>query len=303
MSRNVFLDEGTSRDIDEAVSRVLHQLEPLEPPLYLEEVRDALRLDRDYYSSRDGGVLQETIHRLKVAGKQIVARPALLLDVVRKFSLRALWLPDRKRILIDSDLPMLKQRWGEAHEIGHSLIPWHEPLMHGDHRRTLSPDCHEQIEAEANYAAGRLVFLQDRFTEEVRSSEANLNTVMSLSRTFGNTITSTLWRTVESLEAPAVGLVSIHPQREPEEGAQAIRYFLRSRAFEKQFHNVTGLQLFRVLREFCFGTRGLIGRDEVIFEDDAGADHTFFVEAFDNSYEVLTLGVHKGLRAPSVPTA
>jgi hypothetical protein len=124
--QNKHLDERTARDIDSKVRKVLRDLGNPKPPLRLEYVRDVLELDRAYYSSTDDGVLHETVHRLKMAGKQVIRRPRLLLEVVKKLELKALWVPDRNRILIDAELPSAKQRWGEAHEIGHSLLPWHE---------------------------------------------------------------------------------------------------------------------------------------------------------------------------------
>lgn len=136
--QNKFLGERSARDIDKRVAKLLKDLGNPEPPLRLEVVRELLELDRAYYSSSDKGVLRETAHRLKVAGKQVIRRPVLLLDVVRKLELKALWVPGRKRILIDSELASPKQRWGEAHEIAHSIIPWHEPVMHGDKQRCPS---------------------------------------------------------------------------------------------------------------------------------------------------------------------
>ena len=117
---NRFLSERTAADIDARVSKILRDLDDPAPPLRLEIVRELLRLDRAYYSSSNTGVLLETVHRLKVAGKQVINRPWLLWDVVKKLDLKAIWVPDRKRILIDSELSKAKQRWGEAHEIGHA---------------------------------------------------------------------------------------------------------------------------------------------------------------------------------------
>jgi hypothetical protein len=189
---NFFLDERTARDVDKGVAKVLKDLGDPEPPLRLELVRDLLELDRAYYSASDGGVLEETVHRLKLAGKQVIRRPALLIDVVKRLDLKALWVPDRKRILIDKELPSAKQRWGEAHEIGHSIIPWHEAVMHGDRNRTLSYACEQHIEAQAHFAAGRLLFLRDAFTERLRSEAISFARVQQLSKDFGNTMTSTL---------------------------------------------------------------------------------------------------------------
>jgi hypothetical protein len=116
--------------------------------------------------------------------KQVLARPSILRDVIGKFGLKALLLPDRRRILIDSETPDLKQRWNEAHEIGHDLIPWHADTMLGDTKSTLAPSCHEQIEAEANYAAGQLLFLQDRFIQEFESLAPGIDAVKVLQGRF-----------------------------------------------------------------------------------------------------------------------
>lgn len=289
--QNTYLNERTARDIDKQVSKILKDLDNPEPPLRLEVVRELLRLDLSFYSSNDSGALAETVHRLMVAGKQIIGRPGLLVDAVRKWELKALWVPDRKRILIDSELPTAKQRWGEAHEIGHSILPWHAVAMHGDRKRTLSLACEQQVESEANFAAGRLLFLQDLFIDDVRSSPLDFAAIKKLSARFGNTMTTTLWRAVESSEDPVFGLVSQHPKQPL--GEDPLRYFVRSPLFCERFSNVGAMQVFTSLQTFCFGNRGPIGQAEVPFSDLAGAQHLFYVEAFFNQHEVLTLGVYR----------
>lgn len=77
--------------------------------------------------------------------------------------------------------------------MGHDLIPWHHDMMLGDTRLTLSPSCHAKIEAEANYAAGRLLFLRDRFEDEIRDGPTTIKRVQGMAKGFGNTITTTLW--------------------------------------------------------------------------------------------------------------
>ena len=295
---NHFLPERTVQDIDKRVAKILKDLGDPEPPLRLELVRESLRLDLGYYSSTDNGILAETVHRLIVAGKQVILRPGLLIDAVKKLDIKALWIPDRKRILLDKELPTPKQRWGEAHEIGHSILPWHEMAMHGDKKHTLSIACEQQIEAEANFAAGKLLFLQGHFTKRLNDLPLNFNCVKQLSREFGNTMTTTLWRTVESSGQPVFGLVSQHP-RQPI-GEEPLRYFIRSHAFQTQFSTITAMQVFQSLQSFCFGNRGPIGNDDVILADANGKAHVFHVESFFNSHEVLTLGVYRHARVTAV---
>ncbi len=90
--KNAFLRKQTARDIDDQVQKILNDLGSPQPPLQLEDVRELLRLDRHYYSTAEDGVLREVAHRLRVAGKQVLARPALIGDAIKKWDLRALYL-------------------------------------------------------------------------------------------------------------------------------------------------------------------------------------------------------------------
>ncbi|MDR2409710.1 MAG: ImmA/IrrE family metallo-endopeptidase, partial [Bacteroidales bacterium] len=60
-------------------------------------------------------------------------------------------------------MPEKKKRWAEAHEIGHSILSWHQVFLHGDPNSTLSIGCKEKIESEANYTAGQILFPQAIF--------------------------------------------------------------------------------------------------------------------------------------------
>jgi hypothetical protein len=113
--RNVFLDVRTARDIDAVAAKILKGLGNPEPPLNLDDVRALQKLDRQYYSPVEEGLLREYISKAYIGAKQVFLRPTLILDIVRKRSLKALYLPDRKRILTDSSEPELKWRWNEAH--------------------------------------------------------------------------------------------------------------------------------------------------------------------------------------------
>jgi hypothetical protein len=293
--RNVLLDYYVVNDIDTAVRKVLRDLGNPAPPLRLEDVRELLRLDKGFYSTNDDSAIKEVIHKLTVAGKQVISRPALLKETILKFNLRALLLPDRKRILIDEDLPDLKKRWCEAHEIGHDLVPWHGDSMMGDNKATLSPGCHEQIEAEANYAAGQLLFLQDRFQEESRSLEVGLKSVRSLNDRYANTITTTLWRYIELSDRVLVGAVSCHPHRPGEEFSQAapLRYFIRSRGFQERYSRVSEQEIFQNMLSYCVDrSGGPLGASELYLTDDNGQSQRFHFETFFNRYDALTLGAH-----------
>ena len=297
--RNIILSRGTASDIDTQVNKVLKGLGNPEPPLQLDEVRELLKLDRRYYSTTDDSFLRETISKLTVAGAQVIKRPGLILDAVKKFDLRALYLPDRKRILLDNAQPDAKQRWNEAHEIGHSLLPWHEDLMLGDQEQTLTPGCHHQIEAEANYAAGQMLFLQSRFQSAANDSLPSLDSIRSLKGAFGNTYTTTFWRFIEDShrEVPMIGMIGAHP-RYPKGGQADFRHIIESPAYRAMFESLAVEHLLHAMRTYCkYQKRGPLGAGEVNLVDKRGDTHVFLFESFSNTYDCLTLATYQRPRA------
>jgi hypothetical protein len=299
LAKNYLLSTKTAQDIDARVERVLRGLGTPNPPLTLDDVRELLKLDRAFYTADDPGIAREAISRIRVATVQVLQRPTLVIDAIRKFSLKALYLPDRKRILLDKNEPIKKHRWNEAHEIGHSLIPWHEEVMLGDNAHTLSQDCREQVEAEANFAAGRLLFLRERFTTEARSLDLTIGSVQSLHGTFGNTLSTTLYRFIEvaGQDRPLVGLITCHPhvsRRPPgHDLSKACRHFIQSPAFAARFSKTSEADVFDAVAGYCGAqSGGPLGTAELILHDDNGDPHRFSFETFFNRYDALTLGVY-----------
>lgn len=299
MSKNRLLSAKTAQDIDQRVERVLKGLGNPEPPLRLEDIRHLLKLDRRFYTAKDPSAVQETISRIRVATIQLYERPTLIFDAIKKMSLKALYLPDRKRILLDGDLPKKKHRWNEAHEIGHSLIPWHEDMMHGDNAHTLSANCHEQVEAEANFAAGRMLFLRERFTDEALAMSPTLASVRQLHGKFGNTMSTTLYRFVEMVgkDRPVVGMITGHPHisRRPadHDPAKPCRHFIQSPSFAARFSRMPEVDVFTAVAGYCGSqSGGPLGDSELILLDDNGDQHRFYFETFFNRYDALTLGVY-----------
>ena len=305
MGKNLILSSKTAADIDRRVERVLRGLGNPEPPLRLEDVRELLKLDRGFYTADDPSLAREAVSRIRVGAIQLLRRPALIVDVIQKMSLKALYLPDRKRILLDGALPPKKHRWNEAHEIGHSLLPWHEDMMYGDNVQTLLPGCVEHVEAEANYAAGRLLFLRDRFGAEVLSVEPNMAAIRRLHGVFGNTLSTTLYRFVEAagVERPVVGMITCHPhasRRPPNhDPAHPGRHFIRSPAFAARFSRVSEPELFTSVAGYCGSqSGGPLGTEELLLHSDDGACHVFRFETFFNRHDALTLGVSAGAHRP-----
>jgi hypothetical protein len=297
--KNLILLPYIRGKIDQRVDRLLHDLADPVPPLRLEEVRELLKLDLAYYIGEHDGFLYETVHRLKMAGKQVLARPTLVLDAIRKFNLKALYVPDRGRILIDDSLPKPKHRWIEGHEIIHKLLDWHMPVLRGDDELTLKQSCLAKVETEANYGAGQLLFLRRRFIAEVLDTSPSIKLVCSLAKDFGNTHASTLWRLVETAgaERPILGVIHYHPelasQSDKFDPANPCRHFIQSEAFARQFSNVTEQQIHSLILNYCRPRKGgPLGDDTAILQDDNGEEHEFVFATFNFVHECLTLGLH-----------
>jgi len=295
--KTVYIGDRERRDINVQVEKILRGLGNPEPPLRLEMVRELLRLDRQYYSTKNDGVLREFASRIRIGAKRLFEQPTLLFDIVTKAKLSALWLPDPRKILLDADAPKLKHRWNETHEVIHSVTEWHKPFCFGDSAKELSITCHEQLEAEANYGAGQLLFMRERFVMEARQLKMCMASVNRLHDRFGNTLTSTLWRYVEQLgnTLPILGLVTCHPKRIPDghDMNAPCKYFIQSPAFRQQFENVSEAEVFRALISYCKNARGgTLGTDEIILEDVNGDPHVFMFETFSNTYEALTLAFY-----------
>jgi len=297
--KNQPIDPFAAEEIRGQIDKILRGLGSPEPPLEISGVRELLKLDRQFYSTTNTGPLREYVSKVKVGVKQLVMRPTLLLDVVRRAGLKALWIPDRKRILIDENLPELKIRHAEGHEITHSITPHHRAFLFGDDRETLRASYHEKIESEANYGSGQLLFLRKRFASEAHDLPRTLETVRKLAKTFGNTITMTLWRLVEEAHAdePIFGVISPHPAYlcDDFDPKTPCRYFIESPAFRERFGVVTEVGVFEVIQRYSSPARGgPLGEGDADFCDRDGNRHRFHMETFFNRYEALTLGTHRG---------
>ncbi len=288
--RNLFIDAGTRDEIDRIVDRLHRDLHVRDNKVDLAEVRALLKLDLSYYSASDPGLADEVLHKLRLGAKQLIDLPTKLKDVVKRFDLSALLIPGRKKIVLNTDLlPDAKQRWAESHEISHSVLPWHQEFMLGDTQTTLSPACHEQIEAEANYGGGRLLYPHRALLEIAKSSPASIAHIKTIAAHFGNTITSALWRYVELSEPPCLGVIGGHPQRTSTLD-EAVVYFIRSVSFASQFSNVSEREMFAAMQSFCSYRRaGPLGKQELILVDANGQQHVFLAESFGNTHQVLTL--------------
>ena len=193
-------------DIDLAVDRVLRQLGNPRPPLDLGTVRHQLRMTLTTFAVKNADIQSGADPILIVNDREISVseEPDLRRLLQSRDAIKAsgFYVPDQRKILLDQNQPVLKHRWTQAHEIGHAIVPWHAMYSYADTSSTLSLSCHTQLEAEANYAAGRLLFLGSTFTDEVVSLDLSWPQLVAARRRFGNSLRSTFWQYVSRILEP-----------------------------------------------------------------------------------------------------
>ena len=292
------IGELEKREIRDQVDRILRDLGHPEPPLNLSDVRKLLSLDLQYYSSSDAGLVAELSHRFKLFAKKTIPDVGKhLLSALAKSQLCAFWVPDSAKILVDETVPKPKHRWIEAHEVTHSITPWHKAFLLGDNLQTIDPACHATLEGEANYGAGRLLFLQDRFGTEARDLALTFDSMKLLAKRYQNSLVSTFWRTVEERDPShaVFGVISVHPRHESvgkHDGPNPWRYYIRSPAFRTRFSNVGPAAVFELIaRNAGFRKSGPVFSVHEILRDVTGEAWEFQIESFSTTHALLTVGV------------
>lgn len=281
------IDLKTKKDIDKRVKKILNEIGVKTPPLNLDEVEEFLMIDKYYYDLTDPGLMDEIKHKLRIGSKKA-------LNIVKKVSLKALFLPDRNQIAIDNEVPNTKVKWVTAHEIIHKILPTHNQLLLGDTSETLDQDYHDMMEREANYGASGLIFLQEKFINEALEYDDSIKSVFELSKRYKNSKTSTLRRFIETNNGKLLaGLVSKPIWLNGTEVMTRCRYYLRSPLFEKLFSNIDSGILLAIVDSNCHKCQGgPCGFDSEILYDINGDAHEFLFESFFNRYDILTLITH-----------
>lgn len=136
--------------------------------------------------------------------------------------------------------------------------------------------------------------MQGQFAAEARDLDMAIESVVKLSKRYGNSITSTLWRYVEEAhrERPVFGLIT--PASKADGQTETRRYCVESPNFRARFGAVAETTLFGAVDRYCTYRRGgPVGSRDVLLADVNGVEHVFHFESFSIGYSVLTLGVYR----------
>ena len=284
------MDHATRLEIERIAASTLRDAGLREPPLNIEALLDHVQLHRDFYDLANPGFLERAKYKLRIEGHR-------LLDVLHKIRLQAVLLFDENRMCLDQELPKIKHPWASCHETGHRVLPWHKPFFFGDTAQTLDPAYQADLETEANYAAGRLLFLGDRFTEDSRDLPPTVDNLKFLAKRYGASLTTTLRRYVEQGPDIAMAmLVSTPPwtSQQPTDQPHRWRQFASSDRFAALFGNISAESLRRILDSHTAYKRGgKVADFRFDLPDDRGDRRELRAWSFNNQHYLLTLFVEE----------
>jgi hypothetical protein len=127
------MNENTRHEIEKVTWKTLRDAGIIRPPVQVEILLQHLHLHRHFYNLKDPGFLDRTKHKIRIHGTKLV-------NILQKIKLMAVLFYDENRIVIDSELPQIRQDWPSFHEVSHKIFSWHKPYFYGDTAQTLDPD-------------------------------------------------------------------------------------------------------------------------------------------------------------------
>jgi hypothetical protein len=222
------------------------------------------------------------------ARHDIAALPRAIATPGRRL-LGALWF-ERREVYVDLAQPEPRRRFTDAHEAMHALCPWHEAALREDTDAELFRETSLEIEAEANFGAGLLIFQGRRFAERIADAPRDMATVLALAAEHGASRQATLHQFAQHHPAP-VALLSIgrFPQRD---GSLPVWRTVASPAFRRRFGRVgADLAPGRPLRELVEAARRFAApaSARLRMPDGSGTVRRWTAEAHYNRRSFLVL--------------
>lgn len=240
--------------------------------------------------------------RLDIAELPSVAgrRPAALSRV-----LGALWFRERV-ILVDQSQRAPRVLFTDSHETIHALCAWHEKALFLDTTETLFRNALAQIEREANYGAGHLIFQGARFHRRALREQVSLRTPLALAGEYGASGHATAHFYVEEHpDALALLFTGLRPKRD---GSLPIWQSVESAEFRRRFGSLRGLlppgqlaveadepgPLVEIVRRSRLETDP--PSTAIRLPDRGGSEHRFVAEAYCNQHVHMILVIERSAR-------
>jgi len=201
-------------------------------------------------------------------------------------------------IYLDLTLKHVKQRFVSLHETGHGYLPWQRQAFAfmEDGEKHLDPDVQHQFEREASVFASEVLFQGSRFHEEACSLPFDLKTPMQLGKKYGASNYAAFRRFVSQSHRICTLLVFEQPVYEVGRGYSfQLRRAVSSGPFLTKFGEVEWPNVLYT-DENAIASRLPVRAFHRIFTKKcriaspiSGCSETFYLEAFDSTYQVFAL--------------
>jgi hypothetical protein len=217
--------------------------------------------------------------------------PPGVLEIIRKLRGKVLGLlsiPER-RYHVDRTMPVERQRFTEAHEIGHDALPWHQAAYFGEDSTTLSPDTNAVLESEANAFASELLFGAGRFNREADQWAPALDVPLNLAPAYQTSVHATLRRYVEWSERPLalIGMGRIWKSGGltvfPNQTMESAGFFERYGPLLPMLPKTVTAATYPPVSRFATVHPGQVEECEVVLDTKRGRT-PFIAEGFGNGY-------------------
>ena len=214
---------------------------------------------------------------------------------------KVLGLLDRRRnaIYVDPTANDSRKLFVTYHEVIHKVLPWQKiVILTQDDRYTLSGECEELFEAEANHGAADILFQCERFEDEARDFELSIESPIYLSTKYESSRHAALRRFVERNHRPCLLVVLKETSWESENGEKSyfVNYSIPSIPFTSEFGDP--------LRGKFFNPGHIIGeilnhggRGEIVLPDIKGFSRKCVVQSHFNGYRTFVLVYPRQTRA------
>ncbi len=207
---------------------------------------------------------------------------------------KVLGLLDRRSdiIYVDPCVHDSRKLFITYHEVTHKILGWQRIILTQDDQQTLSAECEELFEAEANYGAADILFQCDRFETEARDYEVSIESALYLGGRYDSSCHAALRRFVERNHRPCLLMVLTPTVRAHENGETSyyVVYSIPSIPFTNLFGEGDLInQKFVNPRHELGQILNNSGHGEIVLVDIKGFWKTCIVQTFSNNFKTFVL--------------
>lgn len=205
---------------------------------------------------------------------------------------KVLGLLDRRTniIYVDPCINNSRKLFVTYHEVIHNVLPWQKITVTQDDQFTLSAECENLFEAEANYGAADILFQCGRFETEARDYDLSIESALYLSSRYESSCHAALRRFVERNHRPCLLMILTPTSRECTNGQTSyyVVYSIPSIPFTTEFGEPLNLRF--VNPEHTLGEiLNNSGHGEIVLADIKDFRRTCVVQSFSNGFKTFVL--------------